>query len=102
MNLFSGFMIIGAAIATRLAGGGADGVVHVWDVESGRELYGLEAHDGTVSAVQFLPDGRRFLTAGVMTKLAPLTWPPESNERPVRANGTARVDVAARLRGMWT
>jgi DNA helicase-2/ATP-dependent DNA helicase PcrA len=44
----------------------------------------------------------RFLTAGVMTKLAPLTWPPESNERPVRANGTARVDVAARLRGMWT
>ena len=35
--------------------GSADMLVHVWDVESGQEIYTLPGHKGTVNDVQFHP-----------------------------------------------
>lgn len=39
----------------RVAVGGADKTVTVWDFESGRVLYKLPGHKGTVTAVDFHP-----------------------------------------------
>jgi WD40 repeat protein len=40
-----------------LASGGADGVVRMWDIESGREVRRME-HGAWVSGMSFSPDGR--------------------------------------------
>jgi WD40 repeat protein len=45
-----------------LASGGADGVVRMWDIESGREVRRME-HGDWVQSVSFSPDGR-FLASG--------------------------------------
>jgi WD40 repeat protein len=45
-----------------LASGGGDGVVRMWDIESGREVRRME-HGAWVSGVSFSPDGR-FLASG--------------------------------------
>jgi len=45
-----------------LASGGEDGVVRMWDIESGREVRRME-HGEWVSGVSFSPDGR-FLASG--------------------------------------
>ena len=42
---------------SKVASGGEDGVVRVWDVESGREECTLIGHAGGVAAVLFLGDG---------------------------------------------
>jgi WD40 repeat protein len=39
------------------ASGGEDGVIHLWDVASGRELARWEGHEAGVSALTFHPDG---------------------------------------------
>jgi DNA helicase-2/ATP-dependent DNA helicase PcrA len=43
----------------------------------------------------------RFLTEAVMRYLEPVTWG-ECDEGATTASGKAPVDVASRLRGMWT
>ena len=43
----------------------------------------------------------RFLTPAVMATLAATTWPAGSQDVPSPAGGTARVNVAGRLRTMW-
>jgi WD40 repeat protein len=52
----------------RLLSGQAAGVgkplVRLWDVETGKLLRSLEGHDGHVTAVAFLPGGKRALSAG--------------------------------------
>ena len=48
----------------RLASGSIDRMIHVWDVEQGEERHQWEAHDGTVTAVRFLADGRRVVSSG--------------------------------------
>jgi WD40 repeat protein len=45
-----------------LASGGADGVVRMWEVESGREVRRME-HGAGCESVSFSPDGR-FLASG--------------------------------------
>jgi WD40 repeat protein len=40
-----------------LASGGADGVVRMWDIESGREVRRMK-HGADVKSVSFSPDGR--------------------------------------------
>ncbi|KAJ7572443.1 WD40-repeat-containing domain protein [Mycena floridula] len=47
----------------RVAVGGADQMVCIWDVESGRFLYKLPGHKGTVTAVDFHPKKPIILTA---------------------------------------
>ncbi|EIN11048.1 WD40 repeat-like protein [Punctularia strigosozonata HHB-11173 SS5] len=46
----------------RVAVGGADRTVCIWDVESGRVLYKLPGHKGTVTAVDFHPKEPVILT----------------------------------------
>jgi WD40 repeat protein len=48
---------------TRLASGGADNAVKLWDVASGRELLSLEGHDRGVNAGGFSPDGVTLVSA---------------------------------------
>jgi len=49
----------------RLAlSGGTDGLVCVWEVDTGKLLRSLQGHDGTVFSVVFSPDGRRILSVG--------------------------------------
>ncbi len=44
----------------------------------------------------------RFLTQSVMAKLQNVVWPDAKSEPVVQTPGAARIDVAGRLRGMWT
>lgn len=48
-----------------LVGGGAEGVVRVWDVATGAEVRGLRGHGGWVTSVAFAPDGRSVLSGSV-------------------------------------
>jgi WD40 repeat protein/serine/threonine protein kinase len=47
----------------RIASGGQDGTVKVWDATTGREVHSFQAHQNNVYGVAFSPDGRRFATA---------------------------------------
>jgi WD40 repeat protein len=42
---------------TMLATGGADGIVRVWDAESGKTMRTIAAHSGKVTSLAFSPDG---------------------------------------------
>jgi WD40 repeat protein len=48
---------------TRLAAGGADGAVRVYDVASGKRLLLIEQHADWVTALAFSPDGSRVASA---------------------------------------
>jgi WD40 repeat protein len=47
---------------TRIAAGGADGSLHLWQSESGRHLLALDAHEGPIWGVVFAADGRSIVT----------------------------------------
>jgi WD40 repeat protein len=49
---------------TRIAAGGADGGLHLWQAESGRHLLALDAHEGPIWGVVFTPDGESIVTGG--------------------------------------
>jgi DNA helicase-2/ATP-dependent DNA helicase PcrA len=44
----------------------------------------------------------RFLTRAVMAKLEPVAWPEQQQRSPAMAPGPARIDVAGKLRRLWT
>src|SRR5215475_4833279 len=46
----------------RLATGGGEGAVKLWDVATGQELGSLKGHSNGVHAVAFSPDGKRLAT----------------------------------------
>lgn len=48
----------------KVAFGGGDTSVRVWDIAAGRELRRLDGHGGRVWAIAFAPDGRRLASAG--------------------------------------
>ena len=43
----------------RLASGGSDKTIKLWDANTGKELHTLKGHLGYVSSVAFSPDGKR-------------------------------------------
>ena len=48
----------------RVVSGGLDGTVHVWDVESGKELWSVHAESDQVLCVAVSPDDRYILSGG--------------------------------------
>src|SRR5262249_41641658 len=48
----------------RLATGGEDGVVRVWEAETAKELVTLSGHTSTVLSLAFTRDGRRLASGG--------------------------------------
>jgi len=48
----------------RLASGGGDGVIRIWDADDGHELLALEGHQGEVHLLAFSANGRRLVSAG--------------------------------------
>jgi WD40 repeat protein len=46
-----------------VSGNITDGVVRVWDAESGKELRKYEGHTDRVYSVAFFPDGQRIASA---------------------------------------
>src|SRR5262249_44595267 len=49
---------------TLLAAGDRDGVIRVWDVETGRELYSSKGHKKWIHALTFSADGRILASCG--------------------------------------
>jgi WD40 repeat protein len=47
----------------RVASGGWDGTVHVWDPETGQLFFSLHGHRGGVGCVAFSPDGKFLVTS---------------------------------------
>jgi WD40 repeat protein len=47
-----------------LAGGGGDGMLHVWDPDTGRELGPPRAHPAELNVVAWLSEGREIVTGG--------------------------------------
>lgn len=52
------------ATCSRIATGGTDGVVRIWDRAAGVVILELEGHNDSIMAVEFSPDGRWLATAG--------------------------------------
>lgn len=69
----------------RLACGGHDGTIRLWDVASGKPVRCLKGHGGPVRAVAFAPDGRT-LVAGSQDKTASL-WDLASGKQIQRLTG---------------
>lgn len=49
----------------QIVGGGAEGVVRVWDTIGGGEVRGLRGHAAWVTSTQFAPDGKTVLSCSV-------------------------------------
>ena len=48
---------------SRLATGGWDQTIKVWDTQTNKALFTIKAHTGTVTALAFSPDGQ-FIASG--------------------------------------
>lgn len=48
-----------------LLAGGADGLVHVWDIQAGAEILSLRGHTDWITSVSFRPDGQAIVSVAV-------------------------------------
>ena len=55
--------IEGCQNGKRLAAAGLQGIVKIWDVAFGRELFNLTSHTGPVFSVVFRQDGKYIATS---------------------------------------
>jgi WD40 repeat protein/tRNA A-37 threonylcarbamoyl transferase component Bud32 len=78
----------------RIAAGGADGSIKMWDAASGAELVTLSGHGGPVSSLAFSPDGKG-LVSGSSDKTAKL-WDAKSGAESMTLRGHDKevLDVA--------
>lgn len=53
----------------RIASGGRDSLVKVWDAETGKALRTLRGHGGRVTSVIWSPDGKRIISCGSTVKV---------------------------------
>jgi WD40 repeat protein len=70
-----------------LASGGSDAILHLWDVDTGKELAALTGHGDVIRWAGFRPDGRSVAFAG------------GSQDRLIRHSGLAPKAVLPGLRG---
>lgn len=61
-----------------LASSGYDGVIRLWDTETGADVGALRGHEGKVRGADFSPDGRALASAGEDCKL--LIWDVENRK----------------------
>jgi WD40 repeat protein len=54
----------------RLVSGGFDGVVRVWDLGTGIELYSLKNHTRAITCLSFSRDGRRLVAGSDDTRVS--------------------------------
>lgn len=74
----------------RVATGGSDGLVTLWDVATGEPLVSFDRHEGMVTGLRFSADGTRLLSAS-MDGTA-LVW--DATARPAAAAAVAGADEA--------
>jgi WD40 repeat protein len=74
-----------AAKASRIASGGDDNQVRLWDPDAGRVLHVLEGHEGLVCAVALAADGKRIASASL--DLTVRVWDAESGKELRRLEG---------------
>jgi WD40 repeat protein len=55
--------------STRMASGGQDGLLVIWDIETGKLLEELSLHQGVVTAVMFHPERKLLISAGSDNKV---------------------------------
>jgi WD40 repeat protein len=65
--------------------GGADGLVRIWEVLTGKEVIALRGHLGGVNAVAFTPQGNRVVSGGSDSTILvwDLTLPPDATSKPM-------------------
>lgn len=68
-----------------LAGGSSEGIVHVWDRATGKQLRRLMGHVGPVLSLSFAPDGRT-LASGGMDRSVRL-WNPNVDQQEAALTG---------------
>ena len=66
-----------------LVHGGTDGLVHLWDVVTGKEVAAFKGHVGAINAVAFAPNGKTLASASADTTT--LLWDVSKLTLPVRA-----------------
>lgn len=68
---------------TRVATGGDDGVVTLWDVATGEALVAFDRHEGLVTGLRFTADGTRLVSASLDGTA--LVWDATARPAPVAA-----------------
>ncbi|MCA9058215.1 MAG: protein kinase, partial [Planctomycetaceae bacterium] len=85
----------------RIATGGEDRTVRVWDTSDGRELFLLRGHTGQIETIRFSPDGK-LIVSGADDGFVRLWDASSGKERlAVRSDESHVLDIALSPNGEW-